>query len=108
MVFCADTGADAQRLARPLDVMLSTAHVEGREIPMPTPEAAAAHEFTAKAQEFVDGFRAGQVLGDQRTVARSLNELAARFDADELMLTTAIYDPKERIRSFELVATAPR
>jgi alkanesulfonate monooxygenase SsuD/methylene tetrahydromethanopterin reductase-like flavin-dependent oxidoreductase (luciferase family) len=80
--------------------------VEGREIPLPTPRAAAAHVFSAKAQAFIDGFRAGQILGGPRTVTRRLTELAARFDADELMLTTAIYDSKDRIRSFELVATA--
>ncbi|HEX4224510.1 MAG TPA: LLM class flavin-dependent oxidoreductase [Pseudonocardiaceae bacterium] len=106
MVFCADTEADARRAAGPLDVMLSTARVEGREIPLPTPRAAAAHVFSAKAQAFIDGFRAGQILGGPRTVTRRLTELAARFDADELMLTTAIYDSKDRIRSFELVATA--
>lgn len=46
------------------------------------------------------------MLGDPHTVTRRLTELAARFDADELLLTTAIYDPKDRIRSFQLVATA--
>jgi luciferase family oxidoreductase group 1 len=105
LVFCADTDADAQLLARPFDITLSTAMTEGRDILMPTPQDAAAHVFTAKAQEFIEGFRAGVVLGDPGTVAGGLTELAGRFDADELMLTTPVYDPKDRIRSFELAAT---
>lgn len=103
-VICADTDAEAERLARPFEVMLSIAHADGREIPMPTPQEAAAHVFTAKQQEAVAGFRVGQLLGEPATVTAGLTELAARFDAEELMLVTPIFDAKDRIRCFELVA----
>ncbi|HEY4460245.1 MAG TPA: LLM class flavin-dependent oxidoreductase [Pseudonocardiaceae bacterium] len=106
LVVCGDTDAEAERLARPFDVMLSTAFGEGREIPMPTPQDAAKHVFTAKQQEAITAYRVGHLLGDPRTVTGALTELAARYDADELMLTTPIFDAKDRIRSFELVANA--
>ena len=35
---------------------------------------------------------------------RGLTELLAATDADELMITTMVFDPADRLRSFELVA----
>lgn len=104
LVVCGDTEAEAERLARPFDVMYSIALSEGREIPMPAPQDAATHVFTAKQQEAIAGYRAGHLLGGPSTVTSGLTELAARFAADELMLTTPIFDAKDRIRCFELVA----
>ena len=37
-------------------------------------------------------------------MARQLAELRERTGADELMLTTQVYDIEDRIRSFELIA----
>lgn len=104
VVVCADTSAEAERLARPFDVMYSIALSEGREIPMPNPQDAANHEFTAKQRETMAAYRAGHLLGDPRTVISGLRDLTARFDADELMLATPIFDAKDRIRCLELVA----
>jgi luciferase family oxidoreductase group 1 len=108
LVLCADTDAEVEALIKPFDVMLCTAHLDGNDIPMPAPRDAAAHVLSAKAQEFIAGFRAGSVLGDPPTVAAGLTELAARFAADELMLMTPIFDAKDRIGSFERVAGAMR
>ena len=47
--------------------------------------------------------REGQATGSPETVRRQLTELVERTGADELMLTTMVYDIKDRIRSFELV-----
>jgi alkanesulfonate monooxygenase SsuD/methylene tetrahydromethanopterin reductase-like flavin-dependent oxidoreductase (luciferase family) len=55
-------------------------------------------------QQFVDGYRADQVLGDPDSVTRQLTDLAERTGADELMLLTPVYDIEDRARSFELVA----
>ena len=103
LVVCADSEAEALRLARPFDVMLSIAFSEGREIPMPSPRDAATHVFTAKQLDTIAEYRAGHLLGDPRAVTSGLTELAARYDADELMLATPIFEAKDRIRSFELV-----
>lgn len=108
LVVCADTDAEAQRLAKPFDVMFSIALSEGRETPMPSPRDAANHTFTDKQRETIAGYRAGHLLGDPATVTGGLTELADRFDADELMLLTPIFDAKDRIRCFELVADHQR
>ena len=43
-------------------------------------------------------------MGSPETVRRQLAELLERTGADELMLTTMVYDVADRVRSFELVA----
>jgi alkanesulfonate monooxygenase SsuD/methylene tetrahydromethanopterin reductase-like flavin-dependent oxidoreductase (luciferase family) len=44
-------------------------------------------------------------MGSPDTVRRQLTELLARTRANELMLTTMVYDIADRVRSFSLVAT---
>ncbi len=46
----------------------------------------------------------GQALGSPETVTAQLTALLERTGADELMLTTMVYDIAARIRSYELVA----
>ncbi|HJP75428.1 MAG TPA: LLM class flavin-dependent oxidoreductase [Pseudonocardiaceae bacterium] len=103
MAFCANTDAEADRLARPYEVFSSGIAV-GEERAMPSPDEAAAYEFTQPELDAIAGRKAGQVRGTPTAVARRLAELAAEFGADELMLATPVYDPAERIASFELVS----
>jgi luciferase family oxidoreductase group 1 len=110
-VTCADTDADAERLARP--GWLSFLRLRtGRPIALPTVQEAASYEFTAAESAFVAERREGQGIGSQQTVSAQLAELIERTEADELMVTSQIYDVKDRQRSYELVAelfdTAPR
>ena len=44
------------------------------------------------------------VAGSPETVRRGLEEIVARTGADELMLTSQIYDHAARLRSYELTA----
>ncbi len=44
------------------------------------------------------------VVGAPDAVRRGLEAFVARTGADELMLTSQIYDPAARIRSYELTA----
>ena len=55
-------------------------------------------------REFVRQRCDGQAVGSPETVRRQLTELLERTGADELMLTTMVYDIEDRVRSFELVA----
>ena len=51
---------------------------------------------------------ATQIIGAPGTVRRGLTELLKATAADELMLTTMVFDPADRLRSFELVAELAR
>ncbi|GIJ46427.1 FMN-linked alkanal monooxygenase [Virgisporangium aliadipatigenens] len=102
---CADTDERAHFLAGPAGLSFLRLRT-GRPQPLATPEEAAAYPYTAAEREFVEERYEGQALGSPETVKRQLEELLARTAADELMLTTLVYDVKDRIRSFELVREA--
>ncbi|GAB3810637.1 LLM class flavin-dependent oxidoreductase [Micromonospora zhanjiangensis] len=100
---CADTDERAEWLAGPSALSFLRLRA-GRPQPLATPEEAAAHPYTDLEREFVHERRVGQALGSPATVRRQLAELLARTGADELMLTTMVYDLADRSRSFELIA----
>jgi luciferase family oxidoreductase group 1 len=79
---------------------------QGRPGRYPTPEEAAAFRFTPNEREAVKQFTASHIVGDPGTVRAGLEELAHRTAADELMITTMVHAPEDRIRSYELIAEA--
>ena len=100
---CAETDERAEWLAGPAGLSFLKLR-SGRPEPLATPEEAAAYPYTELEREFVVQRREGQATGSPATVARQLGELLARTGADELMLTTMVYDVADRVRSFELIA----
>ena len=100
---CADTDERAEYLARPGWLSFLRLRM-GRPIALPSPDEAAAHEFSPAELEFVAQRRIGQALGSPETVRAQLTELLARTGADELMLTNQVYDIADRVHSYELVA----
>jgi luciferase family oxidoreductase group 1 len=101
---CADTDERADELARPSNVL--TANIaEGRLIGLPTPEEAAAYEYSDSELRFLHARRPTTAQGSPQTVTRQLADLVTSTGADELMLSTPVYDGDARSRSFELIAT---
>ncbi|GAA2706438.1 LLM class flavin-dependent oxidoreductase [Micromonospora olivasterospora] len=100
---CADTDERAHWLAGPADLSFLRLR-SGRPAALATPDEAAAYPYTELEREFVTQRREGQALGSPETVRRQLTELLARTGADELMLTTLVYDVADRARSYELIA----
>ena len=52
-------------------------------------------------------YRSMQVMGDLSTVRTRIKELTGRTLADEVMVTTNVYDHAERLRSYEGLAAQP-
>jgi luciferase family oxidoreductase group 1 len=107
MVAVAVVCADSDERARWLDgsSRLSVLRLRaGAPIPLPTPEEAAAHPYTPSEEAVIQGWVADHVVGDPDTVGRGLDRLLARTRADELMVTTMVYEHRDRLRSYELVA----
>ncbi|MGP3975703.1 LLM class flavin-dependent oxidoreductase [Streptomyces sp. 8N114] len=100
---CAETDEEAAWRAGPMDVVKAGLLKGASEIPFPTPEQAATHPFTAQERQALAAFRAQQATGTPETVVHRLTQLADETGADELMLTTPVYDLHERVRSYELV-----
>jgi luciferase family oxidoreductase group 1 len=104
-VFCADTDTAAERMAS--SVLLSFAQLRaGKPGRMPSPDAALAHQYTPEEHATVAQFRRLQILGTPGRVRASIERVVESTGADEVMLATHAFDPAERVRSFELVASA--
>ncbi|MGW5059523.1 LLM class flavin-dependent oxidoreductase [Streptomyces sp. NPDC004096] len=100
---CAETQEEAARLAGPMAVIKAGLLAGRGDMPVPTPEEAADHVFTAEETRALAAFNAGQAHGSPETVVRQLAALADTTAADELMLTTPVYSAADRLRSYELV-----
>ena len=101
-VICADDDEQARTLAEPMALGFAR-RLLGHPEPLPTPAETAAHTWTEAEREIGEQRSAGQAIGGPDTVQRVLTDLLARTGADELMVTTAMYDPERRLHSMELV-----
>jgi luciferase family oxidoreductase group 1 len=104
---CADTDERAEWLSGPSGLSFLRLR-QGRPEPLASPEEAARYPYSELEREFIQQRRDGQALGSPETVGRQLTELRERTGADELMLTTMVYDIEDRIRSYELIADKVR
>ncbi|HEV8555114.1 MAG TPA: LLM class flavin-dependent oxidoreductase [Actinophytocola sp.] len=101
-VICADTDERAHWLAGPSALAFLKLRT-GTPEALRTPEEAAAYPYSDPERAFIDNRWADQAVGSPDTVRHQLADLLARTGADELMLTTMVYDLDDRLRSFELV-----
>lgn len=104
-VLCAPTDAEADHLAGSLDLM-AVRRARGKFMPIASPEEAAAYPFAPEEREFVADFREKIFVGSPATVRRRLEALAAETGADELMVSTMVWDHAARKRSYSLLAEA--
>jgi luciferase family oxidoreductase group 1 len=102
---CAETDDEAQRIASSAR-MTRTLLNEGRLIPVPPIDKAL--RFLAERGPSPDTVVRPRraIIGDPATVKRGLEELAALYSAEEVMIVTITYDHAARRRSYELIAEA--
>jgi luciferase family oxidoreductase group 1 len=77
---------------------------QGQPGRVPTPQEAADYPYNEMERAFVADRQADQIIGGPATVRAGLTDLLERTQADELMVTTLVHDPADRLPSFELVA----
>jgi len=102
---CADTDAEAERLATSVDLNFVLRR-QGRYQPIPSPEEAAAHVYSPTDRALIGQNRARLVVGSKATVLGHLEPIIKATQADELMVTTMIYDHEARKHSYALLAEA--
>ena len=102
-VLCAPDAEEAHWLAGPS--LLSMLRLRTNRMgPLPSPEEAAAYPYSEAERALVDSLAATHVVGDPPAVRRGLADLLERTGADELMVGTRVFDHRDRLRSYELVA----
>jgi luciferase family oxidoreductase group 1 len=106
-VICAETDAEAERLAASAR-MTFTLLRRGQLIPVPPPEKAL--RFLQADDRTQEGPRSERraVLGAPPKVAAQLREVASSYGAEEVIVVTITYDHEARLRSYELLAEAWR
>jgi luciferase family oxidoreductase group 1 len=101
----ADTDAEAWRLFSSLQqsfVALRTGHPG----PLPPPVDDMESRLDPQAKSMLSQALSVAAVGSRETVQASLAALIERTRADELMVTSSIFDHAARLRSYEIVARA--
>lgn len=103
-VICGEDDEHAEYLAS--SAKLSWVRLRmGQPISIPDPEYAINYQFSPVEQRIAEAFHQIQTVGGPDTVREKLEHLAERTRADEIMVTSNIYDHQERKRSFDRVAS---
>jgi luciferase family oxidoreductase group 1 len=103
--FAAETDEEARLLAT--SVMQAFVNLRsGRPGQLPPPVAGYAETLPPAARAMIDDVLSCSAIGDRKTVAAAIRAFVARTGADELMITSQIFDHEARLRSYEIVAEA--
>jgi luciferase family oxidoreductase group 1 len=101
----ADTDAEADRLATTIDLNFARRQ-KGEYLPLASPEEAAAYPHSPSDRERIRHNRTRVFTGTAATVRARLDPLIEATKADEVMVTTMIYDHGARRHSYEVLAEA--
>jgi luciferase family oxidoreductase group 1 len=105
---CADTQAEAERLAASTKVLIRRIRLGGERRPVPTPEEAAQELASLGAGADPLTWDAGEwpryLVGDVEKVHATLQEMARKLLISEFMILTVIHDHQARMHSYKLLA----
>jgi luciferase family oxidoreductase group 1 len=105
-VVCADSDAEAQRLASSSELAMVRFLQGVRDRPLPSVEEALAHRYDVHEEALRRGRGAHSLVGGVARVGERLGELVELSGADEVMVLTHVHEHAARKRSYELVAEA--
>lgn len=101
----AETSDEAERLASTVDLNF-VRRAKGIYAPLESPEVALTYDYSPIDRERIAKNRERLAVGDPAAVRARLQALAEATQADQIMITTMIYDHAARKRSYSLLAEA--
>ncbi len=104
-VVCADTDAEAERLATTVELNF-VRRAKGEYLPLASPEDAAKYDYSPVDRARIAQNRSRLTVGSPATVKARLAPLMAATQANELMVTTMVFDHEARRHSYTLLAKA--
>ncbi len=104
-VACADSEAEARRLARSRDLWLLCLYA-GRSAPYPSVQQAEAYRYSAREWAMVEYNRQRTIAGTPEQVRDRLLAMGAEYGVNEFVILTITEDFKSRLRSYALLAEA--
>jgi len=102
-VICGASGENARELASSMQLAWVRMR-SGKPSPLPSPEEAMAYQYNPMERQLADAYLSMQIMGDAETVRKKVGQVAEQTWADEIMVTTNVYDHHERLRSYERLA----
>ncbi len=102
-VVCADTDEEAEKLAATVDLNI-VRRAKGEFLPLASPEDAANFDYTPVDRARIAQNRTRLSVGSPETIRTKLTPLIEATQADELMVTTMLFDHGARKHSYELLA----
>jgi luciferase family oxidoreductase group 1 len=103
--FAADTDEEARLLATSVQQAFVNLR-SGRPTPLPPPVEGYSETLPANARASLEQVLSCSAVGTAERVRREIGDFIDRTGADELMITSQIYDRQARLRSYEIVAEA--
>jgi luciferase family oxidoreductase group 1 len=104
-VFAAESDEEGRRLFTSLQQAFVNLR-RGRPGKLPPPDEGFPERLSPVEARMIEEMLAYTVAGSAETVRRGLEAIVARTGADELMLTSQIYDHAARLGSYEIAAEA--
>jgi luciferase family oxidoreductase group 1 len=101
--FAADSDEEAHLLATSLMQAFVNLRT-GRPTRLPPPQAGYAEALPPQARAMLDQVLSCSAIGSPATVCAAIEAFVERTGADELMITSQVFDHPARLRSFEIVA----
>jgi luciferase family oxidoreductase group 1 len=103
--FAADRTEEAELLVTSVQQAFVNLHA-GKPSKLPPPVRDFAESLPLQARALLRQVLSCSAIGDAAMVREQIEAFAHRTGADELMITSQIYDPEARLRSYEIVAEA--
>lgn len=104
-VICADTAERARDLGMTRDLWRLKLS-QGLHDPIPTVERAKTYAYTDAERAEIDRNRHRHIVGTPEQVKARLDDIAAAYGVDELVVISITPEFKDRLRSYELLAEA--
>ncbi len=102
-VVCGESDEHARWLAAPGALAFLRLR-SGRPDVYPSPEEAAAYNYTPFERQQIEDWTRSHVVGDAATVRERLDALVERTGVDELMVSTMVHSHAERVASYRRLA----
>lgn len=103
--FAADSAEEAELLATSVQQAFVNLRT-GRPAKLPPPVPGYSATLPPQARAMLDQVLSCSAIGDPAAVKAGIEAFVERTGADELMITSQIYDHRARLRSYEIVAEA--
>ncbi|HEY9576124.1 MAG TPA: LLM class flavin-dependent oxidoreductase [Pseudobacillus sp.] len=105
---CAETDEKAERIASSLDLSLLMTAQGMKSNGIPSPEAAAAYQYSKYELDFIRESRKRMVIGSPERVHEQYKQISEEYKTENIMAVSIMYDFQDKLTSFELLAEAVR